>query len=110
MSNYKASTVRLVGGNTIYEGRVEVYYQGSWGTVCDDYWQIADAIVVCKQLGFSSASSAKCCAFFGQGSGNIVLDNVQCSGSETSIFNCNHNGYLSHNCGHSEDAGVICVP
>ena len=101
--------LRLVGSSNYYEGRVEIYYGGSWGTICDDGWDQADAIVICKELGFSTASTYKRNAFFGQGSGNIVLDDVTCTGTETSIHNCGHRGYLSHNCGHHEDAGVVCA-
>ena len=87
---------------------MEIYYRGSWGTVCDDLWDINDARVVCRQLGYPSAVSAPHRARFGQGNGTIWLDNVQCQGYESSIVNCNHSSWGVHNCGHSEDASVVC--
>ena len=62
--------VRLVDGANSSSGRVEVYHNGTWGTVCDDYWDIRDAEVVCRQLGFASAYSAESFAHFGSGVGN----------------------------------------
>ena len=87
---------------------MEIFYNGYWGTVCDDYWDIKDARVVCRQLGFPDAASAPHSARFGRGSGKIWLDDVRCSGNESSIVNCSHYGWGSHNCGHGEDASVIC--
>ncbi|XP_071485279.1 scavenger receptor cysteine-rich domain-containing protein DMBT1-like [Diadema antillarum] len=101
--------VRLVGGSNNREGRVEVYYQGAWGTICDDLWDSNDAEVVCRMLGYPAAERAIGQASFGQGEGRIVLDNVQCQGTEDGLADCPHNGFFQHNCRHSEDAGVICA-
>ncbi|KAI8490241.1 hypothetical protein Bbelb_319790 [Branchiostoma belcheri] len=99
--------IRLVGGSSPNEGRVEVFYNGQWGTVCDDRWELNDAHVVCRQLGYPSATAARKEAAFGQGSGKIWLDNVACRGNEKTITDCRHNGWGSEDCGHSEDAGVV---
>ena len=97
-----------MGGTTDNEGRVEVYHNGEWGTVCDDGWGITDANVVCRQLGYIGATSAPGVAFFGQGTGPIHYDQVACSGSETRLADCPHNGIGIHDCSHFEDAGVVC--
>ena len=87
---------------------MEIFYNGNWGTVCDDNWDTNDARVVCRRLGFPDSVSAPGFARFGRGSGEILLDDVGCSGSESLIENCPHNGLGKHNCEHSEDASVIC--
>ena len=99
--------VRLVNGSTQYEGRVEVHYNGEWGTVCDDGWDSNDAQVVCRQLGFGPAIEARDNAFYGQGSGQIWLDGVSCTGTELTIQNCSHRMGIQ-NCNHMKDAGVEC--
>ena len=106
---FLVSDLRLVGGNWSEQGRVEVFYSGEWGTVCDDYWDINNARVVCRQLGYVTAISAPQSAHFGSGSGQIWLDDVHCVGTETSIVTCPHGGWGTHNCGHSEDASVVCT-
>ena len=71
-------------------------------------WNMNNAEVVCRQVGCGRAVTALSNAHFGQGSGLIWLDNVRCSGNESSLTQCQHSGFGSHNCGHYEDAGVIC--
>ena len=102
--------VRLVEGSSYNEGRVEVKYNGEWGTVCDDGWDDTDAGVVCRQLGFGSSGTAIRSAGFGQGLGPIWLDSVTCTGNESTIASCGHLGLnITRYCGHWEDAGVLCL-
>ncbi|KAG9267932.1 neurotrypsin-like [Astyanax mexicanus] len=102
--------LRLVGGEEDFEGRVEVYHDGRWGSICDDQWDDMDAEVVCRQLGLGGIPKAWSWAHFGQGSGPIQLDAVQCTGNELSLDECPHSGWEKHNCDHMEDAGVSCNP
>ena len=112
------------------EGRVEYCYNNQWGTVCDDYWGTPDTQVVCRELGFSTygegivyiknlmdeniiffytGAQARYYNYYsyGWGIGNIWVDNVHCSGSESSLSACSKS-VNSHNCGHYEDIGVRC--
>ena len=86
-------------------GRVEIYHNSIWGTVCDDYFDLIDANVVCRQLGFLSANRI---AYYGSGTGQIWLDDIHCNGYESSLSSCPHIGWGLHNCGHNEDIGVAC--
>ncbi|XP_030846969.1 deleted in malignant brain tumors 1 protein-like [Strongylocentrotus purpuratus] len=101
--------IRLVDGYSSDEGRVEIFHEGQWGTVCDDDWDDSDASVVCRQLGYSGdVGVATGGATYGQGSGPIYLDDVGCSGKESRLTDCSNGGWGNHNCDHSEDAGVYC--
>jgi hypothetical protein len=92
------------------EGRVEVRYHGIWGTVCDDDFTVPAATVICRSLGFGGPAQAKKDGFFGPGEGQIWLDQLHCTGNETGIVECLHSYWGDHNCQHSEDAAVICMP
>ena len=87
---------------------MEVYYNGTWGTVCHDDWDINDAHVVCRQLGFLFALDVYGNARYGQGTGPILLHDINCLGNESSLLSCRHNGVGNHNCDHSQDVGVLC--
>nr|XP_055046930.1 deleted in malignant brain tumors 1 protein-like [Misgurnus anguillicaudatus] len=98
--------VRLVNGP--FNGRVEVYHDGDWGTVCDDGWDLADASAVCRELGFWNATAIKTSSFFGQGSGPVWVSNAQCTGDEASLKSCPSMVWQSQNCSHDRDVGIVC--
>ncbi|NXL53168.1 DMBT1 protein, partial [Podilymbus podiceps] len=100
---------RLVNGSSFCSGRVEVLHDGKWGTVCDNSWSLTDAEVVCREVGCGQALSALFGAAFGQGSGPIWLDEVDCAGTEAALSLCQARSWGSHNCNHGEDAGVQCT-
>ena len=100
--------IRLVGHSSSHQGRVEVYHNGEWGTVCDHGWDNADARVVCRQLGFESSRGAYKSAYYGQGTGPIWLSNVSCIGTESNLADCEHFYITVGNCTHYDDAGVYC--
>ena len=97
--------IRLTG---TYYGRVEIYYNGEWGTICDDGWDTADATVVCRQLGFYSSVIIFGSATHGQGTGPIWLSRLSCFGNESSLFECGQLNVGTKNCSHSNDASVQC--
>ena len=90
-------------------GTVQILYNGTWGSVCDDFWGFSNAQVVCRMLGYTNAIQAYGNAYFGQLTGPILLDNMQCTGQESELGDCQHLPWGQHNCVHGEDAGVSCT-
>ncbi|XP_033025984.1 deleted in malignant brain tumors 1 protein-like [Lacerta agilis] len=107
-STINVVNIRLEDGPNSCSGRVEVMHQQQWGTVCDDGWGLPDASVVCKQLGCGIALEALHGAHFGRGPGPVWLDDVNCTGTETSLRDCRGRSVGEHDCDHSEDASVVC--
>ena len=99
--------VRLVDGAREGEGRVEVYREGVWGTVCDNQWDDLDATVVCRMLGYVGPGTSHRETVFGPGSGDIILDQVYCAGTEATLGLCPTLA-VSDNCLHGGAAGVTC--
>ena len=102
--------MRLVEGTSYNEGRLEVKYNGEWGTVCDDGFSSTDAGVVCRQLGLGTYGyDYRSRYYFGQGTGPIWLDYVECTGSESTLARCGHLGFnVIRSCSHYEDVGIRC--
>uniref|UniRef100_A0A673WG97 Lysyl oxidase homolog n=1 Tax=Salmo trutta TaxID=8032 RepID=A0A673WG97_SALTR len=101
--------LRLAGDKRKHnEGRVEVFYDGEWGTVCDDDFSIHSAQVVCRELGYLEAVSWSPSSKYGKGEGRIWFDNVQCTGKEKTLALCMSNGIGVSDCKHTEDVGVVC--
>ena len=101
--------LRLVNGPTRNCGRVEIFHDGVWGTICDDRWDYRDADVACRQLGYERHERRYRNAHFGQGEGPIWLESLRCSSRGNAIVECRHDGWGVHDCTHEEDAGVCCV-
>lgn len=101
--------MRLADGSLRNEGRVEIYHDNEWGTICDSRWDDDDAAVVCRQVGFpTDQATAVSDAFFGRGRGRMVLENIRCLGTESSLSSCLSSAWYPRFCLHSDDAGVIC--
>uniref|UniRef100_A0AAY5EH55 Si:ch211-136a13.1 n=1 Tax=Electrophorus electricus TaxID=8005 RepID=A0AAY5EH55_ELEEL len=103
--------VRLVSTiNWPDRGRVEIFVRGEWGTVCDDLFNSKAAAVVCRQLGFARVVRVVKRAELGSGGSDlsILLDDVECEGTERTLLHCKHAKVGKHNCSHAEDVGVVC--
>lgn len=120
---YEDGDLRLVNGSMPNEGRLEVFYDDQWGTLCDDYWTDDDADVACRQLGYEQGAVRDGGRFlhshFGAADEGVPiwLDNLMCDGDEAGLMDCPRasqpggTGFGQHNCSldHLEDVGVRCL-
>ena len=102
----ESPTVRLVGGVVPYKGRLQVLYNGTWGTVCYSFFGNIEGAIVCRQLNYTGVQSVK--SEMSVAGEPIWLDDVECTGSENSLLNCSHRGFGVHNCDHMEDVWITC--
>ena len=110
-SSAEEGQLKLTGGHVPWQGRVEVFHSGTWGTVCDDHWGLPDADVACRQAGYEGALQAVAQGAFGAGAGSVVLDNLDCAGTESGLLDCprvDDARIAEHDCTHTEDAGAVC--
>lgn len=87
---------------------MEVFYRGQWGTICGYRWDINDAKVVCRQLGYQYGVKAFQEGHIRPGSGKIWLEGVHCTGNEKNLTSCSHSGWGNVYCSHHSDVGVEC--
>ena len=96
------------GGSKPYGGRLEIYYNTQWGTVCNHFWEKVDGEIACQQLGFPGFVNYLANYPSGSTGQDILLDNVKCFGSERTLIECSHKGFGAHNCNHTSDVGIEC--
>lgn len=100
--------VRLSGSSMDWVGRIELCVERTWTTLCDKTWDLKDAAVTCRQLGYSSYGAMPMYNCFTEGQLLFGITSIDCTGSENHILNCTHNGPVLYNCESHNDAGVIC--
>ena len=90
-----------------YQGRLAVFHEGEWGTICHDAFETVDATVACRQMGYTEGAVIDVLVA-ADTNATIWLDNVECRGSEARLVECNHHGWNITNCGHHQDVFVSC--
>nr|AYM55817.1 scavenger receptor cysteine-rich protein type 12 precursor [Ruditapes philippinarum] len=110
-------SIRLSGYNhNLYEGRVEMYFHGSWGEICSRYFSHLEAQVVCRQLGIrDEAYLARSVAImdqrYGHGKDGAIIDDIRCRGNELSLLQCQLSFCANVTCcPYGTNVGVICHP
>ncbi|CAG2237291.1 Neurotrypsin [Mytilus edulis] len=105
--NLSLALIQLRGGKNRYQGRIEIFHSGKWGTVCDDKFDQNDARVVCRMLGLETPVILNTNSF-GEGAGEIWADELECTGEEHDIAGCPFPGFGNNDCTHKEDVSLIC--
>ena len=101
--------LRLMDGPSGSHGRLEVFHDGQWGGVCDDFFTSPDATVACRQLGYTGGETRRSERRPLSGGMSFWLDNVGCAGTESRLDRCRHRGWGNHNCSAREAISVVCT-
>ncbi|XP_072123043.1 scavenger receptor cysteine-rich domain-containing protein SCART1-like [Mobula birostris] len=100
---------RLVDGENRCSGRVEVLHGDKWGTICDEYFSLADAAVVCEQLQCGAVNASSKSSYFGEGNVPMWKENYDCLGNESKIADCPVSAWGQISCSRGNEAGLICT-
>lgn len=101
--------MRLTNGPHPCAGRVEVYNNGQWGTICGESWDLSDASVVCKQLDCGRAHKISTLTEYGLGSGHAFTHRFECNGREQTLSQCSQRSIQGLTCNTTSVAGVACT-
>ncbi len=111
-TDYPEGSIRLMGGASSNEGRLEIYYGGRWGSICENGWGAMTAEVVCTELGFNRpvrTTSGSQYTYTGSEGVPVWLEEVQCEGNEEHVKDCPHGPLGTHLCTHEHDVGITCT-
>lgn len=93
----------MSGGSGESNGRVEIFHNGVWGTVCGSSFDMTTAVIVCRQMGYQNARVVR---DFGPGKSTIFLHGLSCRSNDSTIFDCPSDGWSNERC--AQDVGVDC--
>ena len=102
--------LRVVDGDGVLSGRVEIYHDNTWGAICDNGWDLKEAKIVCHQLGFLEAEEATTVTLEDDEDVPVVMNRVSCKGTERHLVECPFLCTGNHRCNGSQVAGVRCKP
>ena len=91
------------------QGLLEIYYDGEWGTVCDTGFDMREASIVCRQLGYKAVDTFTSVAERGDSDSKVWLSGLECDGTENSLADCNGSPWGETGCAHELDVSVNCV-
>ncbi|XP_021367668.1 neurotrypsin-like [Mizuhopecten yessoensis] len=111
LTSYVEGSLRLIGGDDQYEGRIEIYDNGEWQTICRDHWDLDNTFVACRQLGLKDGLWRR--VESSEVSGNTFWSvEKDCNGNESGLQACDSKEVDSSRCTHSgrDEVYVTCQP
>ncbi|XP_006826010.1 uncharacterized protein LOC102805966 [Saccoglossus kowalevskii] len=103
--DFRLASIRLVDGGGLHQGRLEININGKWGTVSKDTWEQAETDVACRHLGFSGGTLSTS----PPGTGNMWIDDIDCTGTEATLFECINLSIGQDDYDHTRDVGLECT-